>query len=71
MEDLSIGVSITDLTLTDFRIDLAQYQQAYSGKLGAQPLGAYAVTTTSDADIPPGVIFCLQACGLAAKSAQR
>jgi hypothetical protein len=27
MEDLSNGVSITDLTLTDFRIDLAQYLQ--------------------------------------------
>jgi hypothetical protein len=28
LEDLSSGVSITDLTLTDFRIDLAQYLKA-------------------------------------------
>ena len=69
MEDLSTGVSITDLTLTDFRIDLAQYLKAHPGKLDTQPLGAYAVTTTLDADIPPGVIFCLQACGPAAKPA--
>lgn len=69
MEDLSTGVAITDLTLTDFRIDLAQYLKAHPGKLDTQPLGAYAVTTTLDADIPPGVIFCLQACGPAAKPA--
>ena len=70
MEDLSTGVSITDLTLTDFRIDLAQYLKAHPGKLDAQPLGAYAVTTTLDADIPPGAIFCLQACGPAANKAK-
>ena len=70
MEDLSNGVSITDLTLTDFRIDLAQHLKAHPGKLDAQPLGAYAVTTTLDADIAPGVIFCLQACGPAAHKAK-
>lgn len=70
MEDLSTGVSITDLTLTDFRIDLAQYLKAHPGKLDTQPLGTYAVTTTLDADIPPGVIFCLQACGPAADKAE-
>ncbi|MGO3869707.1 MAG: helicase-related protein [Alcaligenes sp.] len=69
MEDLSTGVAITDLTLTDFRIDLAQYLKAHPGKLDTQPLGAFAVTTTLDADIPPGVIFCLQACGPTAQSA--
>jgi hypothetical protein len=71
MEDLSTGVSITDLTLTDFRIDLAQYLKAHPGKLDTQPLGTYAVTTTLDADIPPGVIFCLQACGPAAHKAKQ
>ncbi|WXL24621.1 helicase-related protein [Ectopseudomonas mendocina] len=69
MEDLSTGVAITDLTLTDFRIDLAQFLKTHPGKLDTQPLGAYAVTTTLDADIPPGVIFCLQACGPAARPA--
>ncbi|WP_297500109.1 helicase-related protein [Ferrovum sp.] len=63
LEDLSTGVSITDLTLTDFRIDLAQYLKAHPGNLDSQPLGAYAVTTSIDADIPPGVIFCLRAEG--------
>ncbi len=70
LEDLSSGVSITDLTLTDFRIDLAQYLKAHPGKLDNQPLGAYAVTTSIDADIPPGVIFCLRAEGPAAHKAK-
>lgn len=70
MEDLSTGVSITDLTLTDFRIDLAQHLKAHPGKLDNQPLGAYAVTTSIDADIPPGVIFCVRAEGPAAHKAK-
>ena len=70
LEDLSTGVSITDLTLTDFRIDLAQHLKAHPGKLDNQPLGAYAVTTSIDADIPPGVIFCLRAEGSAAHKAK-
>lgn len=61
MEDLSNGVSITDLTLTDFRIDLAQYIKEHPGQLDALPLGTYAVTTSIDVDIAPGIIFCLRA----------
>lgn len=69
LEDLSTGVAITDLTLTDFRIDLAQYLKANPGKLEALPLGACAVTTTTEADTPPGIIFCLRAEGVAAQKA--
>jgi hypothetical protein len=69
LEDLSSGVSIADLTLTDFRIDLAQYLRAHPGRLEALPLGTYAVTSTSDADIAPGIVFCLRAEGQAAKRA--
>ena len=68
LEDLSTGVSITDLTLTDFRIDLAQYLKAHPGVLENLPLGTCAVTTTADAEIAPGVIFCLRAESEAAKS---
>ena len=69
LEDLSTGVSITDLTLTDFRIDLAQYLKSHPGKLESLPLGACAVTTSIDIDIPPGIIFCLRAEGAAAQKA--
>ena len=47
LEDLSTGVSIADLTLTDFRIDLAQYLKAHPGVLESLPLGTCAVTTTT------------------------
>ncbi|MGJ7521730.1 helicase-related protein [Variovorax sp. LT1P1] len=69
LEDLSSGVSITDLTLTDFRIDLARYLKAHPGKLESMPLGACAVTTTHDADVPPGILFCLRAEGVVAAKA--
>lgn len=69
LEDLSSGVAITDLTLTDFRIDLAEYTRAHPGKLDGLPLGAFAVTTSIDADIEPGIIFCLRAEGSAAGKA--
>jgi superfamily II DNA or RNA helicase len=66
LEDLSTGVSIADLTLTDFRIDLAEFRKAHPGALEAQPLGTFAVTTTGEAEIPPGILFCLRAEGRAA-----
>ena len=67
LEDLSSGVSITDLTLTDFRIDLAQFRAAYPGKLEGLPLGVCAATTTAEAEITPGIIFCLRSEGEHAK----
>ena len=69
LEDLSTGVSIADLTLTDFRIDLAEYRRAHPDKIEAQPLGACCVTTSSDLDILPGIVFCLRAEGVAAARA--
>jgi len=66
LEDLSTGVSIADLTLTDFRIDLAEYIRACPGVLEALPLGTSAVTATADVEVPPGIIFCLRAEGEAA-----
>ena len=69
LEDLSTGVSIADLTLTDFRIDLAEYIRAHPGILEGLPLGTSAVTTTADVDVPPGIIFCLRAEGEAARRA--
>ena len=64
LEDLSNGVSITDLTLTDFRIDLAGLRREYRPKLRTDVWGTYAVTGRrgpGEAAIPPGVIFCLRA----------
>lgn len=67
LEDLSSGVSIADLTLTDIRLDLAQYLKANPGVLETLPAGSFAVTTTTEVDIAPGIIFCLRAEGAAAR----
>jgi SNF2 family DNA or RNA helicase len=65
LEDLSNGVSIADLTLNDFRIDLAGYLKDHAVQLESLPFGTFAVTTAKAADmaVPPGVIFCLRAVG--------
>jgi len=66
LEDLSSGVSIADLTLNDFRIDLAGFLKEHPNQLEGLPLGTFAVTTTQtvgEAVISPGVIFCLRAVG--------
>lgn len=67
IEDLSTGVSITDLTLTDFRIDLAEFMRSHPNQIENEPLGSRSVTITADDDIDPGIIFCLRAEGDAAK----
>jgi superfamily II DNA or RNA helicase len=66
LEDLSTGVSIADLTLNDFRIDLSGFLKEHPGQLEGLPLGVFAVTTAQGAGewiVPPGVIFCLRAVG--------
>lgn len=70
LEDLSSGVSIADLTLTDFRIELAGFVREHPGILDQLPLGTFAVTVPEGEDvIEPGVIFCLRAAGESAKKA--
>jgi len=69
LEDLSSGVSIADLTLTDFRIDLAEYLKGHPGGLESAPLGTFAVIRAPELGVPPGVIFCLRAEGEAAAKA--
>ena len=69
LEDLSTGVSITDLTLNDFRMDLAKAQREGEEDMESLPPGLMAVTTSADlgdVSIEPGVIFCLKAVGEAA-----
>jgi len=66
LEDLSTGVSIADLTLSDFRTDLAGFLKDHRGQLETLPLGTYAVTSgtgIADLDVAPGAIFCLKAVG--------
>jgi hypothetical protein len=57
LEDLRDGVSITDLGLSDFRIDLSNYIKTF-GHLSNVPEGLHAVVKSS-AHLKPGVIFVL------------
>ena len=68
LEDLSGGIAITDLTLNDFRIDLAGFLKEQPTDLENFPLGSFAVLSPQEG-IPSGVVFCLRAVGEAALSA--
>ena len=60
LEDLKTGVSITDLGLNDFRMDLLNYVKAH-GELSNVPNGMHAVVPAQPAmGLRPGVIFTLR-----------
>ena len=60
MEDVKTGVSITDLGLNDFRMDLLNYIKTH-GELANLPSGLHAVVPTNwDSDLVPGAIFTLR-----------
>ena len=60
MEDLKTGVSITDLGLNDFRMDLLNYVKT-NGDLANVPSGMHAVVPDAiDRGLLPGVIFSLR-----------
>lgn len=72
IEDLSGGISITDLTMNDFKMDLMEYMKNNREKLDTAPMGMYAVSKI-DGDslkeyIRPGVIFTLKQINKFAKS---
>jgi len=58
LEDLREGVSITDLGLNDFRVDLSNYIKTY-GELNNIPEGLHTVTESTPF-LPPGVVYVLK-----------
>lgn len=58
IEDMSSGVSIMDLGLNDFRMDLLEYIKAHP-EIERAPFGLNAVTRCRE-NTPPGVIFVLK-----------
>lgn len=58
IEDMSSGISIMDLGLNEFRLDLLDYIKR-NGDVEAAPHGMHAVVAASDL-APPGVIFVLK-----------
>lgn len=64
LEDVSGSISITDLTLNDFRMDLMQFLKTNAQKLENSPLGLHSVVINDNQDLlekfGKGVIFCLK-----------
>ena len=64
LEDLGGSISITDMTLNNFRMDLAEYLKQNAESLQHMPPGTFAVTRADDLleeeGLKPGVIFCLR-----------
>lgn len=58
IEDMSSGISIMDLGLNEFRLDLLDYIKN-NGDLDKTPFGLHAVVPAKD-DMPSGVIFVLK-----------
>lgn len=60
LEDVKTGVSITDLGLNDFRMDLVHYVKA-NGDLNKAPKGMHAlITADPEKGLYPGVVFVLR-----------
>ncbi|MET3710767.1 hypothetical protein ABIC65_001469 [Sphingomonas trueperi] len=68
LEDLSSGVSITDLTLNDLRLDLARLTPDERAALERSLPGTFAPIFASD-DLPAGALFVLRAATPAAERA--
>lgn len=58
IEDMSDGISITDLGLNEFRLDLLDYIKTHKD-LDRKPFGMHAVAKKTE-DLPQGVIFILK-----------
>ena len=60
LEDVKTGISITDLGLNDFRMDLLNYVKAH-GDLASLPNGMHAVVPAApERGLPPGAVFALR-----------
>ncbi len=58
IEDMSTGISIMDLGLNEFRLDLLEYVQGHPD-LEQKPKGLHAVVPATE-ELPDGVIFVLR-----------
>jgi len=58
IEDMSSGISIMDLGLNEFRLDLLEYVKNH-GDLDKKPKGMHAVVPATD-ELPEGLVFILK-----------
>jgi ERCC4-related helicase len=60
LEDMDGSVSITDMTLNDFRMDLSGYMKENLPQLEKSPSGFYAAIQNPNSEFVAGAIFCLK-----------
>jgi hypothetical protein len=60
LEDIEGGISITDLTFNDFKIDADRLTLLEKQEFNLMPKGIYSITQSNLEDAPKGVIFCLR-----------
>ena len=58
IEDMTDGISIMDLGLNEFRLDLLDYMK-HNGDMDKKPRGLHAVVPATD-ELPEGVVFVLK-----------
>ena len=63
LEDISGGISITDLTFNDFKVELMEYLKNHKKELEKAPSGIYSIINIPEEfkdTLQPGVIFLLK-----------
>lgn len=60
LEDIKGGISITDLTFNDFKMDLVNYMKNNREIVENAPTGMYAIAKSNIDEAEKGVIFCLK-----------
>lgn len=63
LEDVSSGISITDLTFNDFKVELMDYMKEHKKELETAPSGIYSIVKIEkdlQDTLKPGVIFLLR-----------
>jgi ERCC4-related helicase len=59
LEDMSSGITIMDLGLNEFRLDLLEYMKTHPD-VAHSPYGLHAVVPSKGADTPKGVFYVLR-----------
>lgn len=63
LEEISGGISLTDMTMNDFKMDLMGYMKNNRETLDKAPMGMYALSRDDESlkdQIKPGIIFTLR-----------
>lgn len=66
LEDLEGGVTLSDFSLDDFRMDLNNFLDAHREQLESAPLGLFGLVNEEGQTAKPGIVFCLRQLGTVA-----